>query len=230
VRETVTEPPIRVFLLVESRLLREALDRLFRTRADLLVVGRCGQGECSTQALLETRCDVLAVDFFDANWLPASLRLKTGHFSVLKSLLIGMSGDAEQFLAAVRGGVTGYLLKEASALEVVAAVRSTFRGEAICPPKLCGTLFQYVSHTGNGGSFPPLAGRPDLTFRQQQLVSLVAQGLTNKEIASRLNLSEYTVRNHIHRLLKLVDAGSRSQAVQTILSYGYSLKQYESLS
>jgi DNA-binding NarL/FixJ family response regulator len=65
--------------------------------------------------------------------------------------------------------------------------------------------------------------RPDLTLRQQQLVTLVAKGLTNKEIASHLNLSEFTVRNHIHKILKQVDAGSRSEAVQTIRAYGYSI-------
>jgi len=58
-------------------------------------------------------------------------------------------------------------------------------------------------------------------LRQQRLVGLVARGLTNKEIASHLNLSEFTVRNHIHRILKQVDAGSRSEAVETIRAYGY---------
>jgi len=68
--------------------------------------------------------------------------------------------------------------------------------------------------------------KPDLTLRQQQLVSLVAKGLTNKEIASQLNLSEFTVRNHIHRILKQVDAESRSQAVEAIRSHGYSLSAH----
>ncbi len=67
------------------------------------------------------------------------------------------------------------------------------------------------------------ARRPDLTLRQQQLMALVAKSLTNKEIASQLNLSEFTVRNHIHRILKQVDAGSRSEAMETIRAYGYSI-------
>jgi DNA-binding NarL/FixJ family response regulator len=67
------------------------------------------------------------------------------------------------------------------------------------------------------------ASKPDLTLRQQQLVSLVAKGLTNKEIATRLNLSEYTVRNHIHRILKQVDAESRSEAVDVIRASGFVL-------
>jgi DNA-binding NarL/FixJ family response regulator len=65
--------------------------------------------------------------------------------------------------------------------------------------------------------------KPDLTLRQQQLVALVAKGLTNKEIASHLNLSQFTVRNHIHRILKQVDAESRSEAVETIRAFGYSI-------
>jgi DNA-binding NarL/FixJ family response regulator len=63
--------------------------------------------------------------------------------------------------------------------------------------------------------------RPDLTMRQQQLMALVAKGLTNKEIAFHLNLSEFTVRNHIHRILKQVDAVSRSEAVEAIRAHGY---------
>ena len=68
--------------------------------------------------------------------------------------------------------------------------------------------------------------RPDLTFWQQQLVCLVAKGLTNKEIASRLNISEYTVKNHVRRIMKRVDAESRSQAVGAVRAHGYSLNSY----
>jgi DNA-binding NarL/FixJ family response regulator len=216
VTETDLEPPIRIFLLLANRLLRDTLARLFRKRKGLLVVGCSRQEDCSPQTLQESQCDVLVLDSFDAKWLPANLRLKTGNFSALKSVLIGMSGDPERFLAAVRGGVTGYLLKEASVPEVVAAVRSTFRGEAICSPLLCAYLFQYLSQMATDRAIASLAGRPSLTLRQQQLVGLVAKGLTNKEIASGLNLSEYTVKNHIHRIMKQVGAGSRSQAIETM--------------
>jgi DNA-binding NarL/FixJ family response regulator len=223
VSETTLDPPIRVFLLLENRLLRDTLGRLLRKREDLLVVGCSRPKDCSPQALRESQCDVLALDFFDAKWLPLNLQLKTRNFSALKSVLIGMNGDPERFLAAVRGGATGYLLKEASVSEVVTAVRSTFRGEAICSPSLCAALFQYVSQIATSGVSPFHASRPDLTLRQQQLAALVAKGLTNKEIASGLNLSEFTVKNHIHRIMKQVGAESRSQAVATIQSHGYSL-------
>jgi len=115
------------------------------------------------------------------------------------------------------------LLKDASASELVAAVRAVHRGEAVCPPELCSTLFRFVAHVIEENPVKRSAPRPDLTIRQQQLMALVAKGLTNKEIASRLNLSEFTVRNHIHRVLKQLDAGSRSEAVEAIRAHGYAI-------
>jgi two-component system NarL family response regulator len=134
-----------------------------------------------------------------------------------------MEPDEERFMAAVRSGVTGYLLQDASASDVVAAVRAVFRGEAVCSPQLCSTLFRFVAQMAREMPLQNSTSKPDLTLRQQQLVNLVAKGLTNKEIASHLNLSEFTVRNHIHRILKQVDAVSRSEAVETIRAYGYSV-------
>jgi two-component system, NarL family, nitrate/nitrite response regulator NarL len=214
---------IRVYLLIEGRLLREALSRLFRKRPDLLVVGQSERSEVTPRQVLETRCDVLVCDCLQSTWLPASAALQTGEPNPYKAVLIGMESSAEQFLDAVRSGVTGYLLPDASASDVVSAVRAVYRGEAVCPPQLCSTLFRFVAQTPKQIPLQNSSSKPDLTLRQQQLVTLVAKGLTNKEIASHLNLSEFTVRNHIHRILKQVDAESRSEAVETIRSYGYSI-------
>lgn len=220
--ETVPSESIRVFLLIENRLLREALVRLFRKRSDLTVVGQNGQVDSNTQDILDSECDVVVIASFNANWLPANFTLESMSQLGLKIVLIGMDANEDQFLATVRAGVTGYLLKDASASDVVTAVRSVVRGEAVCPPQLCHTLFRFVAQMPK--EMPAQSAfKPDLTLRQQQLVGLVAQGLTNKEIAARLNLSEYTVRNHIHRILKQVDAESRSEAVETIRACGYTI-------
>ena len=220
---TVPSESIRVFLLIENRLLREALVRLFRKRSDLTVVGQSWQADLNVQQVLDSNCDVLVVASFQTNCLPASITLECIGQLSLKVVLIGMDCDEEQFLAAVRAGVTGYLLKDASASDVLNAVRSVFRGEAVCPPQLCSTLFRFVAQTAKEVPARDSALRPELTLRQQQLVSLVAKGLTNKEIASLLNLSEFTVRNHIHRILKQVDAESRSEAVDVIRASGFVL-------
>jgi DNA-binding NarL/FixJ family response regulator len=214
---------VRVFLLIENRLLREALVRLFRKRSDLLIVGQSGQADITTRGVLDSKCDVLVIASFHTSWPPVNFALERVEKRVFKIVLIGMEADEEQFMTAVRSGVTGYLLKDASASDVVAAVRAVSHGEAVCPPQLCFELFRFVAQMARDTPLQSQTSRPDLTLRQQQLVALVAKGLTNKEIASQLNLSEFTVRNHIHRILKQVDAGSRSEAVETIRAYGYTI-------
>jgi DNA-binding NarL/FixJ family response regulator len=212
------ESPIRVYLLIENRLLREALGRLCRKRTDLEVVGQGDHN--SLPGNLDGICDVLAMDFFDPQRLPAFFSMESQQACWVKTVLIGMADDSAQFLQAVRAGVSGYLLKDASASEVVSAIRATFKGEAICPPKLCAALFEYFAVSARDGQNRTFSRRPDLTLRQRQLVDLVAKGLTNKEIAMQLNLSEFTVRNHIHRIMKQVDVGSRQEAVKVVRDQG----------
>jgi two-component system NarL family response regulator len=218
--ELAPSPPIRTFLLIENRLLREALVRLFCKRADLLVVGQSGHAEASALRLLDSKCDVLITDSLQVPWLSA-ITAENAACSSFRIVVIARESDEKHFLSAIRSGVTGYLLQDASASDVVAAVRAVFRGEAVCPPQLCSSLFRFVAQMAREIPVQNALPKPDLTLRQQQLVTLVAKGLTNKEIASHLNLSEFTVRNHIHRILKQVDAGSRSEAVETIRAYGY---------
>src|SRR6266581_5275443 len=221
--DSVPASSIRAFLLIENRLLREALVRLFRKRPDLMVVGQTSPADETPLGILETQCNVLVGDSFLPAYFPASLAGKSGAPAGFKIVLVGMEPDEVQFMAAVRSGVTGYLLQDASASDVVTAVRAVFRGEAVCPPHLCQTLFRFVAQMAKETPAQSPTSRPELTLRQQQLVSLVAKGLTNKEIASRLNLSEFTVRNHIHRILKQVDAESRSEAVEVIRASGYTI-------
>ena len=221
--ESVPISSIRVFLMMENRLLREALIRLLRKRSDLVVVGHDGPADATARPVLETQFDVLLIDSLQTTWPAAKIARENGGQATSKAVLIGMEPDEELFMAAVRSGVMGYLLKDASASELVAAVRAVHRGEAVCPPQLCSTLFHFVAHVIEESPIKQSARKPDLTMRQQQLMALVAKGLTNKEIASRLNLSEFTVRNHIHRVLKQLDAGSRSEAVEAIRAHGYAI-------
>lgn len=221
--EIVPNSPIRTFLLIENRLLREALVRLFCKRADLLVVGQSGYSEVTPLCVVDSKCDVLIIDSLQIPWLPAIAERQGDDRASFKTVVIARECDEKHFLDAIRAGVAGYLLQDASASDVVAAVRAVFREEAVCPPQLCSALFRFVFQMGKLMPLPGAPARPDLTVRQQQLVALVAKGLTNKEIASHLNLSMFTVRNHIHRILKQVDAESRSQAVETIRAHGYSI-------
>jgi DNA-binding NarL/FixJ family response regulator len=215
--------PTQVFLLVENRLVRETLVRLFRKRSDLRVVG---QGY-STEAIdaLNSHCDIVVLDDLHmVSLLGPRLfggQQATGAVGVV---LIGMEEDETQFLKAVRSGVSGYLLNDASPSDVVAAIRALARGEAVCPPRLCLALFRSVARAVEETPTQiRQRSRHSLTIHQQQLISLVAKGLTNKEIASRMNLSEFTVKNHIHRIMKQVEAESRHEAVEAARASGYAV-------
>ena len=225
VSNNAADDSVRVFLLIENRLLGETLDRLFHKRPDFCLVGRCSAADTGTIDVRNLQCDVLVLDHLrmaslldvvSDNGEPAAARPRI--------VLISMEENEEQFFTAVRSGISAYLLKDASADDVVAAVRAATRGEAVCPPRLCFALFQCMARIALETPVPNW-GRPKavLTIRQQQLITLVAKGLTNKEIATQLNLSEYTIRNHIHRIMKQVDVGSRGEAVQAIRGRGYAI-------
>jgi len=212
---------VRIFLLVGNRLLRDTLLRLFRKPADVSIVGQGSPSATASTDVQESNCDVILTDSIPATPVEDSM-IHSGPGAEV--VLVGMEDDEEQFLSAVRAGSSGYLLKDASAADVLSAVRSVSRGEAVCPPRLCLSLFKWVADeardTTRGSD-----SRPSLTIRQQQLVSLVARGLTNKEIASELNLSEFTVKNHLHRIMKQVDAESRHEAVESARAHGYLTRQ-----
>jgi len=107
----------------------------------------------------------------------------------------------------------GYILKDASAAEVVSGVQAVSQGQAVCPPQLFAHLFRAFSREWTAIPSARIKLEFGLTRRQQQLVPLIAQGLTNKEIATRLNLSEQTVKNHIHGIMRRVGADDRMQVI-----------------
>lgn len=220
---TAAASSIRVFLLIESRLLREALVRLFRKRADILVIGESEHAEAGFRSMLDSTGNVLVIDPPQIPYLSAYSAIDKADCAFFRTVVIAGEPDERQFLAAVRSGVSGYLVQNASASDVVAAVRAVYRGEAVCPSQFFSTLFRFVAQMTGETPVQVAGSKPGLTIRQQRLICLVAKGLTNKEIASHLNLSHFTVRNHIHRILKQVNAGSRSEAVEAIRACGYSI-------
>jgi DNA-binding NarL/FixJ family response regulator len=216
---------VKVFLLIESRILRETLARVFRKRSDFRVVGECHYAEATLNDILKSQCDVLLIDHSAVNSSPIDLVMKVMAKSADTAIvLFGMEEEPHEFLRAVQAGVVGYLPKNASTGDIVAAVRGVAQGEAVCPPKLCFWLLKHISRESLVTSKMPnhrLGKRLGLTKRQQQLAPLVAMGMSNKEIASHLNLSEYTVKNHIYRLMKQLDAETRYDAVESIRASGF---------
>jgi len=215
---------IRVFLVVENRLLREALVRLFRKQSDISIAGQQQPREITASGVTASACDVLLLDFLAATCSKNVLAELAAARSPINVILFGMEEDSQCFLNAVRLGISAYLFNDASSEEVISAVRRVVKGEAICPPTLCRLLFRQISEEfwrRSGAADEAACSKLGLTFRQRELVALVAKGMSNKEIASALNLSEYTVKNHVYRIMKQVEADSRQEAVDLIRAGGH---------
>jgi DNA-binding NarL/FixJ family response regulator len=207
-------PRIKVFILANNRLLREALVRILQKRPDILVSGESPGSSEPVWTILESKPDVVVIGAMgsavnckiisDLARSPLSTHV----------LLIGMEENESIFLESVRAGAAGYLLRDASATDVATAIRAVSQGDAVCPPRLCRFLFNQVAR--GKSDVPTIDVRKDLglTRRQLELVPLIAQGLTNKEIASHLNLSEQTIKNHIHRMLQKVGAEDRLEVTR----------------
>jgi len=208
---------VRVYVIAENRLLRETLVRLFRKRSEINMVGDACCSESAVEDIISTKSELLLLDCFNTNaasddWL-TDLRESIPE---IKIVLFGMDEDPSLFLRAVRLGIAGYVLKNASATDLLEAVRTVAQGEAACPTKFCKVLFKTVASGAADEKYSRATAQFELTQRQRQLMSLVAMGLSNKEIAANLNLSEFTVKNHIYRVMKQVDAQSRHEAVTLI--------------
>jgi DNA-binding NarL/FixJ family response regulator len=206
---------VRVFILAENRLLREALTRILSKKSDIQVVGAAVFSPDVVEQISGATPDVLLSD--SAAVALSDLRLVSevrAAIPGIKVVMIGMEADRETFLRAVRDGITGYVLKDASAMEVATAVRSVANQEAVCPPSLCLALFERVANQNAHPANFVIRHNLGLTRREQQLVQMIGRGMTNKEIASQLSLSEQTVKNHVHRMLRKLGATNRLGAVE----------------
>jgi DNA-binding NarL/FixJ family response regulator len=211
----MSEEKSHVYLLAENRLFREALTRILNKKGDIKVVGAGALGPDVAERLGDFQPDILLADATalaesDVPVIPELRKV----FPNLKIVMIGMDPDRDLFLHAVREGALGYVLKDASALEVAAAVRAVIKNEAVCPASLLSVLFDSVAHSDAAPPTAHVKRELGLSRREQQLIQMISEGLTNKEIASRLNLSEQTVKNHVHRMLRKVGVTDRLMIVE----------------
>lgn len=212
---------IEVFLMAENRLLRDALGKVLGRRSDIRVVATVATAADVTARVAELRPQVLLLDSIltESDQQQAATLIPPG-MPRLKIVMIGMEANRETFLNCVRAGISGYLLKDASATDVITAVRTVAVGGAICPPSLCQVLFEYFANQCLLA--PNYYGKVQLglTRREQELAHMISTGLSNKEIAVKLNLSEQTVKNHVHHMLRKLGTDNRIAAVELCRMHG----------
>ena len=202
-----------VFLLAENRLLREALIRLLSKGSEIRIVGANPYSPGIHHDIITARPEIILLDSSAlAPSKPAFITALLSDLRNLRIVMVDMDSDESTFLAAVRSGVMGYVLKDASAMEVAATIRAVAAGRAVCPPSLCMCLFRCVMQQI---PIPESATRcVELSRREQEMMELLRQRLTNKEIALRLNISEQTVKNHVHNMLRKCGAPDRFTLVE----------------
>ena len=211
---------IRVLVAAENRLLREVLTRVLSKRSGIEVIATDFAAPLDTDAVLDARPDVLLLTSRGGLVEDlAAIQEVRAAAPEARILLIGMAKDEREFLQCVRAGISGYLLRDASANEVLEGVQAVHAGEAVCPGALGAALFRYFQ--SDASSLPYTGDRRRLSRREQQLIPLIAQGLTNKEIANHFSLSEQTVKNHLYRMKHKVGAEDRLELVQLYRMQGF---------
>jgi len=210
-----SQPIVDVFVLAENRLLREALLRVLAKKNEFRVVGSNSYSSAICREIVECKPGILLLDSSGLSHANASL-ISQLHASIssVRLVMVDMEADEGTFLRAVREGVVGYVLKDASAAELTYTLRSVAVGEAVCPPSLSAALFRLASQQSECSPSRAWGVELGLSRREQQLVELLREQLTNKEIAAQLNLSEQTVKNHVHNIMRKVGARDRLGAVR----------------
>jgi DNA-binding NarL/FixJ family response regulator len=192
---------IRALVVDDHPLFRDGLTGLLDTVADMEVVGACADGRTGVRLALELRPDVVLMDLNlpDVPGLEATRRIVAAAPEVAV-LVLTMVDDDDSVLATLRVGARGYVLKGAAQEEVLAAIRTVVSGGAVFG---AGVAQRVLSGRGRG---------QDLTPREAEVLSRIAHGLTNAEIARELGLSVKTVQNHVSRALTKLQVDDRTQA------------------
>ncbi len=198
---------IRIVLADDHPIVREGLASVLETQPDFDVVGQANDGAEAVDIVVALKPDVVLLDLE----MPhvdgvQALRAMRAADPQTKALVFTAFDTDERIIGAVQAGARGYLLKGAPRDELFGAIRIVAQGGSTLQPVVAARLMERI--------VSPTASAPDaLTEREQEVLTLMAQGLQNKEIASQLVISERTVKFHVSAILAKLDAGNRTEAV-----------------
>jgi len=206
--------PIRVVLADDQTLVREGLTLMLGLLDGIEVVGVAADGEEAVAAVLASRPDVALLDLRmpRVDGIEATRRLQE-QAPTVEVVVLTTYADDESVMAALRAGARGYLTKDASSEEIEQAIRDAASGRTRLDPTVQGRLVELVTSGAAAtapGSVPP--GGP-LTERETEVVKLMAQGMSNREIASTLFVTEATVKTHVNNVFSKLDVSDRAAAV-----------------
>lgn len=210
-RKKITK--IKILLIEDNRLLREGITALINKQPDMMVVSTVGNGENIIELATKVKPDIVLLDLGlrSRNSL-FIVKLIKNHFQETKIIvmdLVPLQADVFEF---VQAGVSGFTLKDINVTEFLRTIRIVSKGTQVLPPHLTGSLFsQIVEHAVNGSKPSMLEESVRMTKRERQVINLIADGHTNKEIAQTLHLSTHTVKSHVHNILEKLSLSTRVQ-------------------
>jgi DNA-binding NarL/FixJ family response regulator len=213
-------PPVRVLAADDQRVVREGLAMLLGLLPDVEVVGTAADGEEVLALAAELRPDVILMDLRmpRMDGVEATRRLRERDPAV-KVVVLTTYADDRSVLDALRAGALGYLTKDAGAAEIQQALHRVADGQAALDPAVQRHLVEAIADGVPSG--PAMASLPaGLTPREAEVLTLIAAGLSNTEIAERLVVSEATVKSHVNHMLAKIGARDRAQAVGYAYRHG----------
>ncbi|MBN1813079.1 MAG: response regulator transcription factor [Anaerolineae bacterium] len=209
---------IRVLICDDQAIVCEGLQAILSTAQDIKVVDIANDGAQAVEMIAEAQPDVVLMDLKMPvmNGVQATRLIRERHPGV--RVLVLTTYDADEWVFdAVRGGASGYLLKDTPREKLIEAIRDTAAGRTPVDPSVAGKLFAQVAR---GTAPPDTSIAKDLSEREREVLGLLARGMTNAEIAKRLYLSEGTVRNYVSAILAKLNVSDRTQAAVLALRYG----------
>jgi DNA-binding NarL/FixJ family response regulator len=213
---------IRVVVADDQTVVREGLVLLLDLVDDITVVGSAGDGDEAVRQIVEQDADVVLMDLRmpRCDGVAATRRIRAEHPRTQVVVLTTYAEDAD-ILSALNAGALGYLTKDADRLQIANAVRSAAAGQSVLDQQVRERLLAAATGAQASTSDTSDGALPDgLTAREAEVLGLIAAGLSNREIAGRLFVSEATVKSHINRLFAKTGARDRAQAVQYAYRHG----------
>jgi DNA-binding NarL/FixJ family response regulator len=223
--------PIHILIADDHPLFRDGLRVLLESVADLHVMGEATTGHEVIAQATSLQPDLILMDIQmpGVNGIEATRRIvqASPHIRVL---MLTMFEDDESIFAAVRAGARGYLLKGAVQEETLRAIRAVAHGEAIFGPAIAERLIHYFGSTRPTAKSGPAQFFPELTEREYEILTLIAQRKSNADIAARLVLSPKTVRNHVSNILSKLQVADRTEAMHAAWTVGLGQRNEKSTS
>lgn len=209
---------IRLLLVEDNRILRESIASMFKKRTDMHVVGNISSGENIVQSIGDLKPDILLIDLILVNQKSLELvKLIREQFKKIKIIMMGLIPAQSAVSEFIETGVVGFILKEADSDRFVKTILKVNRGLKVLPPPLTGALFSELVKNAVSGSNSSIVNKSArMTKRELEVMELIAEGLTNKEIALKLDFSTYTVKSHVHNILKKLALSTRVQIAKHV--------------